>query len=275
MANLRIIYDNAADRAAIEASNTAGSLVAANLQSDLKGEIHRSVGTSVTFSLYWPGGEGVSAVVLPACNLTATATIRVRLYRDSARTVLLADSGNVFACPGATLGQWRWNVPINANSFIFGNYAKSAVYFEDVFFATVCDIELSDPENQAGHIDCARLVAGVYWSPAFNAGYGAQAEVVDTSVQFRNDAGDLLADRGAQHETLLVPLPYLAEADRAQLLQIFRFVGTAQNFFFSLFPGSGMSLLEQDHMLFGKRTNSGISHDFFNATSTKIDMEGW
>jgi hypothetical protein len=275
MPNLRLIYDNAADRATLTASSTAGALVASNLQTDLKGQIHRSTGTSVSYTLTWAAGEGISAAAIPACNLSASATIRVRLYSDAAGTVLLADSGTLFACPGAPLGEWDWSAPINANSFIFGGYSKTAVWFSSIHFARRCVIDLIDTDNPAGHIDAARLVAGVYWSPAHGAGHGVQASVTDESVISRNDAGDLLADRGAQHETLSVPLPYITEADRARLMQIFRYVGTAQNFFFSLFAGDGMSLKEQDHMLFGKRSNGSINFDFFNAHSTKIEMEGW
>ncbi|MDB5613628.1 MAG: hypothetical protein JWQ22_1281 [Devosia sp.] len=276
MANLRIIYDNAADRAAISASSTAGALIPENMQNDLKGQIHRSEGTSVVYTLQWSPGDGVSAVVLPVCNLSATATIRVILFADEARNVVLADSGVLFACPGLDLGDWEWSVPINANSFIYGGYSKTAVYFEEIHFAAACEIHLEDAENPAGYIDCSRVLAGVWWSPQYNAGYGVRLNpAVDQSVQFRNDAGDLLADRGSQHETLSVPLPYMVESDRARLAQIFRYVGTAQNFFLSLYPGNGMSPKEQDHMVYGKRTNDGLSLDSFNKHSSKIEMEGW
>ena len=46
MSNLRLIYDNATDRAtSISASTTSGALVAAYMQTDMKGQVHRSTGT--------------------------------------------------------------------------------------------------------------------------------------------------------------------------------------------------------------------------------------
>lgn len=275
MANMRILYDNAADRAIVSASSSAGNLLPANLQTDRKGEFHRSVGPVVTYSLWWGNGEGISVVALPACNLTATSTIRVRMYADLARAELLADSGTVYACPGLDLGEWEWSAPINANAFIYGGYSKTAIWFNDIHFARICDIDINDTDNAAGFVDMARIVAGVWWSPEVGAGMGAEAEVVDMSVQFRNDAGDLLADRGSQHETIDVPLPLMNEKDRARFAQIVRFVGTSVSFLVSLYPAQGMSLKEQDHMIFGKRSNSAVTTNFYDGNSSKLHMEGW
>ena len=242
---------------------------------DFKGQIHRSTGTSVSYTLTWATGEGVSAVALPACNLSAGATIRVRLYSDAGGASLLADSGVRFACPGPGLDEWDWSAPINANSFIFGGYSKTAVYFPTIQFVRRAVIDLVDTYAPNGMIDCSRLVAGVYWTPRHGAGYGVQAGIVDSSVQTRNDAGDLLADRGAQSESLSFPMPYMPESDRSRLAQIFRRVGTAQNFLLSLYPDEGMTLKEQDHMIFGKRENTMFETNFFNAYATKIAMKGW
>lgn len=53
MANLRIIYDNAADRATLTASTTAGALAATNLQRDEKAAIWRSTDTTATLTATW------------------------------------------------------------------------------------------------------------------------------------------------------------------------------------------------------------------------------
>ena len=81
MSNLRIIHANYADQATtLTASTTSGSLAASYMQTDLKGQAHRSTGTSVTYTLTWTNGVTLGAVALPATNLTAAATLRVRLY---------------------------------------------------------------------------------------------------------------------------------------------------------------------------------------------------
>lgn len=276
MPNLRIISDNAADRcASITASTTAGTLVAGNLLTDLKGQVHRSTVNSVSYSASWAASESIGAVALPATNLTASATIRVRLYSDAAFTTQIADSGTVSACAGLNLGMWGWTAPRNASAFAYGGASKSAVWLGAQYSARSCLVDLADSANPAGYIDCARLVIGGYFEPAYNASYGAQAGIADTSVASRNDAGDLLADRGTLHDTLSVSLQFMPEADRAALLKIIRTVGASRNLFLSLLPGNVSSVAEQDHMVYGKRSNSALSFDVFNAFSNKLDMEGW
>ena len=276
MPNLRLIHDNAADRAtSLAASTTAGALVAAYMQNDLKGQAHRSTGTSVSYTLTWTGGETVGGVALPATNLSASATIRVRLYSDTGGTTLIADSGAVYACPGLNLGLWNWALPLNGNAFAYGGASKSAVWFASHYFARRCVIDLVDSGNAAGYIDCARLVVGAYWEPARNASYGAQVSVVDRTSNSRNDAGDNLSDRGTQHDTLALSLDYLGEADRARLMQIMRNAGTARNVFVSLLPASASPVAEQDSMIYGKRANAAMSFDHYAVFSHKIDIEGW
>lgn len=276
MPNLRLIHDNAADRAtSLAASTTAGALVAAYLQNDFKGQAHRSTGTSVSYTLTWTAGETVGGVALPATNLSASATIRVRLYSDTGGSTLIADSGTVYACPGLNLGLWNWSLPLNGNAFAFGGASKSAVWFSAHYFARRCVIDLVDSGNPAGYIDNARLVVGAYWEPAYNASYGAQASVVDRSTNSRNDAGDNLTDRGTQHDTLALSLDFLGETDRARLMQIMRNAGTARNVFVSLLPGWVDAVAEQDHMVYGKRANAGVSFDHYALFSNKLDIEGW
>jgi hypothetical protein len=273
--NLRIISANAADTSTLTASTTAGALAAANMLTDYKGQVHRSTGTSVTYTLTWAAAQSIGAVVLPACNLSASATIRVRLYSDTAGTTQIADSGTVSACPGLDLSWWGGTV--NANSFAYGALAKVAVWFASNYAtARRCVIDLVDTSNAAGYIDCARLVVGAWWSPAYNASYGLQFDVQDTSEPARNDAGDLLSDRGVRFDTLSLDLKLMPEADRASLLNIVRAVGTSRNLLLSLLPANAAApAAERDCMVYGKRANAALSRDMPTAYSTKLEMEGW
>lgn len=276
MPNLRLIHDNAADRAtSLAASTTSGALVAAYLQNDFKGQVHRSTGTSVTYTLTWTAGETIGGVALPATNLSASATVRARLYSDTGGTTLIADSGTVYACPGLNLGLWNWSLPLNGNAFAFGGASKSAVWFSSHYFARRCVIDLVDTGNPAGYIDNARLVVGSYWEPAINAGYGVEANVVDRTSNSRNDAGDNLSDLGTKHDTLSLKLGNVGETDRARLMQIMRNAGAARNVFVSLLPGWVDAIAEQDHMIYGKRANAAVSFDHYAIFSNKIDIEGW
>ena len=276
MPNLRILYDNVIAKAALTASTTAGALAASNLLTDVKSAVHRSTGTSVTYTMTWSAVQTVGAVALPATNLTSTATIRVQLYSDTAGVTQIADSGTVSACPSGQLGLFGWGSSINANAFAHGGASKTAVWFSTQLSTVLrCVITLTDTGNPAGYIDCARLVLGPYWEAPYNPKYGAAAGTQDLTKVDRSDGGDQLTVRGPQYQTMSLDLALLTEAKRAELAKIIRSVGSHTSVFLSLLPGNAAASAEQDHMIYGKRTNSPFTFDFFNSYSTKIEVEGW
>lgn len=273
---LRLLHRNDADQAtSLSASTTAGSLVAAYMQTDRKGEAHRSTGTSVTYTLTWTGGVTLGAVALPATNLTAAATMRVRLYSNTACTTLLQDSGTNTACPGLSAAPWTWTRTFNASAFAYG-YASKAVRFFETQQAGVkgLKIDLADATNPAGYIDCARIVAGPWWSPERGAETGFTTQLVDDTTNTRTDAGDQASERGPMRTELALQLPRLPEADRATLMQLIRANGIWRPVFLSLYPLAGTAA-EQDHMVFGKRKSSPIKHSFFAHYAHPIEIESW
>ena len=276
MPNMRLIYDNVASSATLTTSSTAGLLVASNMLTDVKSAVHRSTGTSVSYTLTWAANQVVGGVALPATNLTSTATIRVQLYSDTAGTTQIADSGTVSACPSAQLGLFGWGSNINANAFAHGGASKTAVWFStQLNTVRRCVITLTDTSNPAGYIDCARLVLGPYWEAPYNPKYGAAAGTQDLTKVDRSEGGDQLTVRGPQYQTMSLDLALLPEAKRAELAKIIRSVGSHTNVFLSLLPGSAAATAEQDHMIYGKRSSSPFTFDFFNAFSTKVEIEGW
>jgi hypothetical protein len=83
MSDVRIVYDNAVDRGTLSASSTAGSMSVTNLAIDKKSNVWRSAnGTSATLSAVWASLEAIGCVALPFCNLSPTATMRVRLTNE-------------------------------------------------------------------------------------------------------------------------------------------------------------------------------------------------
>ena len=276
MPNLRVIHRNDADQAtSLAASTTAGALVAAYMQTDLKGQAHRSTGTSVTYTLTWTGGVTIGAVALTATNLTSAATIRVRLYSDTACTALLQDSGAITACPGLAAAPWTWTATYNANAFAYGYLSKAVAWFESQQAGVKgLKIDLADATNPAGYIDCARLIAGPWWAPKWGAEYGCTTLVVDNSTNARTDAGDLPSDRAPMHQELTLTLPLLSEAERSQLMQILRANGVWKPVFVSLMPRAGTAA-EQDHMIYGKRKNSPMSLPYFDRFSHALELESW
>lgn len=275
--NLRIIHANYIDQATSLAASgsVVGTLVAANMQTDRKGEVHRSSATSVTYTATWTGGVTLGGVALPATNLTAAATIQARAYSDTACTALLADTGAIVACPGLAPAPWSWTAVFNANAFAYGFLSKAVAWFaSNIAGVKGLKVDLVDTGNPAGYIDCARLVAGPWWSPDWNPEYGASTTVQDASTTERNDAGDLPTDRAQVSQTLTLKLPLLSEAERSQLMQIARSNGVWKNIFVSLLPQDGTAA-EQDLMVFGKRKNSAMDHPAFAIYAHTLDIESW
>ena len=274
MANLRLIYKNVIDTAAtLTASTTSGGLVASNMQNDYKGKAHRSTTTSVTYTATWATTQNIGGVVLPATNLSGSATVRVRLY-NTGGTVQIADSGTINACPGNNIELWNWSGPLNANAFIFGGASKTAVWFSSHYAADKIVVDLVDTTNAAGYIDCSRLIAGAYWEPKYNVSNGISVEISDTSTTERADSGDLVATRGTVVDRLSFDFSVLEEADRTSLTQILRAVGTSRNILVSVFPDNN-SLLEQSHMVYGKRSNSSINASLYGIYKHSMELEGW
>lgn len=273
MANLRIIYDNAADASTTTASTTSGSLVASNMKTDIKSQVHRSTGTSVSYTLTWTSDKVISGVALPCTNLSSSATIRVRLLNSGGSTI--ADSGVVLACSGLNLGLWNWTTAMNANTFAYGGFSKTAVWFNSEYNTRSLIIDLVDSSNPAGYIDCSRAIAGKYWSPAINADFGAESNIVDRSKVERSEAGDLIADRGTLHDTLSFTTANLTEAERAEVMLMMRKAGTSRNIFVSLLPSDTSATAEQDFMIYGKRSNSAMKYNFVNRFANSFDIEGW
>lgn len=112
MPNLRIIYDNAADRATLSAPNAVANLGAAYLKTNIKSQVCRSTGKTLTINAAWATPEQIGGVALPFCNLSATATMRFRCTNEAVATNLVPASEDFSnACwtgywnkPGLTTG---------------------------------------------------------------------------------------------------------------------------------------------------------------------------
>lgn len=271
MSNIRIIAKNLVDTASsIVASSTSGGLIAENMRNEYKGSVHRSIGTSVTYTITLPSATAVGGIALPAVNLSGSATIRARLYNGG----LVADSGVINACPGSTLELWDWSQPLNANSFIYGGASKTAIWFDNQVAASSVVIDIVDTGNSAGYIDCAKIVVGNYWEPTYNISNGISVTITDLSSISRADSGDLIPGRDIIYDTLSFDFSILLEQDKNALIQLMRKVGSSRNILVSVFPDNN-SLLEQENIIYGKRANSDISQQLYGMYNHSMNIEGW
>lgn len=85
MANLRIIADNAAERATLTASSTSGLLAASNLINGKTSDVWRANGVTERLTMLWATPEPVNAVAMRG-NFSPTLTMRVRVTTEAAAT---------------------------------------------------------------------------------------------------------------------------------------------------------------------------------------------
>ncbi len=275
MANLRIIYDNAADRVdTLDADSTAGTLAIENALTDSKTEVYRSVGTSATITLTWTDTETVGGVILPFCNLTPLGTIRARGYTTVGGVVALFDTGAVMACPAPVLGLWGWGAtPLGSNAFPYGGgtYARVWPTVPGAVKKLVIDIE--DDTNEDGYIEFARIVTGAYWSPQTNADYDARVSIMDTTVLTRNASGGLIKQVGTRHRMQSLNLNLMPPTDRAELWRIMAGNGKSGPILFSLYPNDADTALEQAHQMYCTLVNDPtIGTPFFSRYSGALEL---
>jgi len=275
MANVRIIYDNAAERASnITASTTVtNGLAATSLATNTKSLAHRSTGTTVTYTLSWPSSEQINGIILPATNLSSSATI-------SAVVNGITTISAINACTSTTLD--NYSGVKNVNSFPYGGLSKTALWFPSTYNVTTLTINLADNGKTTignpaypSYIDCSRIVCGKYWEPSLGVNKdGLELTISDTTQTSRSDAGDLYADRGTIHDQLNFNLGVLSKTDKQELIKIIKYVGNYRNIAVSVFP-EGNNRNEQDYIIYGKREISSISylvHDFY---SNSFSIIGW
>jgi hypothetical protein len=283
MSNLRIIYDNAADRATISASsNTA---LAVNMRNDYKGQVHRSSATTVTYTLNWSSpGETIGGIVLPATNMSFLGIISVSLTHSGGTATIT----NANACPNTTLSEWKKaktlvngsfvSVALDANIFPYGGLSKTAVWFNENYTGcTQLTITVSD-SGGAGYIDCARIVCGEYWSPSINLSReGLVVSSTDSTQVSRSDAGDLLADQGFITDEMSFNLSLLTATDRDRLLKIAKYVGIAKNVAVCGFPDTTNqnNVEQQTYLVYGKFDNANFEYIVSNYYSQNLKVTGW
>jgi hypothetical protein len=283
MTNLRIIYDNAADRATLTASSQAGALGPANLKRDNKSAVLRATGTYQLITATWPTQESIACVALIFTNMTSSARMRVRGYAQPGDATPVLDTGSIFPCPAAVHGSYPWGVlPLGWNAYKWGGVntwahgggADAVAWFASVRVRQLV-IEVSAPQSPEGYLEMSRLVAGNYWSPEHNAEYGAQLQLQDSSEDYRTAAGDLKTAMGTTSDKLSINLAHLTPTDRARFMRILRENGKGKAMLFSLFPENPDPLLEQDHMLYGKASNiDAVATPYYETYSAPLQIEG-
>lgn len=273
MTQLKIITDNAADRATITVSSTAAGLGADRLKTDIKGEVCRVLSGSATITLAWPTAETIGAVVIPASSLGPSSTIRVRAYADAAGATLLQDSGVQWAAPGTTLAHWDFAQPLNVNQFADGTAPLTACYLPEQAAVRRLVVDLTNPG--ASFIDLSRLVAGAVHTPKCRAVYGAQVGTQDMTKNSRAASGDLRSEWGPKANTLQFDLSRIADSDRERVRQMLA-RGVGRWLFVSLLAGCSDPVKERDYSIYGKPSQPGsMAYASYGLHSSTFNFEGF
>lgn len=267
VSNFRVVTSNLVDTSDLESSPAVGGLVVDNLKSDMKNLVFRVAGTSSSITASWVDDQTVSVVAIPACNLTNTATVTI--------TLLLSTGGpysvTVPACPGSL----NTGGPVTVNDFSYGYSSKVVVWLPMFTNVRSVVIDIDDPDNSAGVIDCSRLVIGNYWAPNFGAGYSTEYQVEDLSQNTRTESGALISNRQPVIERMTIMLNTLDPSDRRQLLEITRRFGTYRNILVAVLPDDPDSVIRHSSVLYGKRHNSPIRFETYQVYSSQLILESW
>jgi len=272
MANIRILADNAAERATITPDSQVGAFVATNLVVGKKSFVWRASSTVSSLALVWPSAEVVSCVAM-LCNGSQNTILRVRGYSDSAGTTLVLDTGNVGACPTPSVKLRGFTAAQAASAYAYGGGALARAFFTPTTVRKLV-IDLSDSANLQTYIEATCLMVGAYWEALKNADYGANAQPMDTTVNYRTDAGDLLSQQRPRHAKLSVPMNKLDPTDSANLWDIVRANGIGYPLFVSLFPNDTDAALERRHHMICKLVATPVmALPSFRITTATLEFE--
>lgn len=282
MTNLRIVWDNAADRGSIAATSEAGQLLASNLRSNLKSKVWRALSTNAAVVLGWDRPEQVGVVVFAFNNFTSQATMQVRGFTYADSVFPEYDSGPVECAPPPALGQFQWGTPLGENFyrrggaslFAYGYGGYGVVWVPGGRAFRKLTVTINDPDNPDTYLEAGRLIVGPWWSPAYNFNFDHSITFHDSTTNRRTEAGDLRGEKMPRWRRMEFDLGNMDAEDRSAMLRILRAHGVSEPLFISLFPENADKLLEQSYQLWGKFEESArLSQPRYDVYATSLAVE--
>jgi hypothetical protein len=239
-----------------------------------------TVGDSILATRVQVEGQGFASSYFP--TTTAAATRAADIWSSPLGTRPLGyidtwqsytyDSGAVLACPAPAVTLRGWTAAQAASAYAYGGGAYARMWLPAAVQAYGMTVDITDANNLQGYVEAARLVAGPYWSPTYNAS-AAELDPVDTTELYRTDAGDQGANAGYIYRRVPITLETMPATDRAALVNILR-NSRAYPILLSLFPGSADLTLERDNMVYGRRPkDSNVAIQYATTYSTTVEIE--
>jgi hypothetical protein len=219
------------DAATLVASSTEGLLSVDHVQTIRPDQVWRATGDAAEY-ITWDFGEAieVTAVILLAHNLSATATLRVRLAASAVDVTAspAVDTGAVSAWtasgkpddPGES--PFSLVMPVNTTAYRYGR------------------IDIVDAANPDGYVEAGRLYAGPAFVPLINVDINPSIGLISPDEAGRTAFGQAYGDnRGPAARVMQVPMSAIDEDElNDELFELQRYCGLAKDFAFCLDPGA-------------------------------------
>jgi hypothetical protein len=273
---LRIIYNNLADTATITANTTATGFSTSNMQNTLKTSVHRTTGTTATYTLTWTTDQALNGIALPATNLQDGATIKVELYSSSDNSIYTAVAlpAATQACAGRVKDLYNKSSTYAPTyvDFGFGAAAKTSFWF-DSNYTNIRRVIITLTNSTT--IDCARIVCGKYWESSRQVSNGIELGFTDSSEITTTRSGNTYEDRKPISETMGFELGFLNDTDRKQLQTLMRSWGSTGLIYYCVFPDNTNPEVTQSYSIYGRSNSNSLQYQFFSLYNTNLEITGW
>lgn len=180
---IALCWPNYIERATVSGGRWLPTLPLEHVQDRRFSVVSKSRSLNPADTQYWikmPKRERIHALAMPAHNMSAFATVRARVYRDTAGTDLIYDTGwqNVwpvlYGLDDVVWGDTNfWNRRLSEDDRM--NYTPLAtVLFSERLLGSSIHVELSDSGNQDGAIILGRVMLTDVWQPRRNLSHGVR-----------------------------------------------------------------------------------------------------
>lgn len=171
-------------------------------------------GVSITATM--PKLRKVGLVVIGRHNLSITATARVRVYRDIAKTVLVYDSGAFRVWPAVfTEDQvdWdggRWWDRTYADDEVAGYPWYRPILVPGEEYAMAVQVDINDPDNTYGYLQISLLEVAAALQFPINFAYGAQYGYRGRTEAQESDGGTIQRRRRQKPRKFVGAIQYVS-----------------------------------------------------------------
>lgn len=264
MSNVLFLSSRWIDGATVTASSERGLLAVEHVQTYRPDQVWRATGCNAEH-IAWDFGEEqvVEAAIIVAHNLSADATIRLRLGATQGGVTAAPDYDSGFVSPWPSSGR---PTDLDWPSYFSLLLAENAVGYR------YGRLDIEDSTNPDGYVQIGRLFVGPAFVPAINVdinwslGLVAPGEVVVSSF-----GRTFLDERGPASRVMQLPFSAIDQNELLEeLLELERYLGTTGDFAFCLDPAATDHFHRFAMQARFESLNAGQALPYFNESGRQI-----